>query len=92
MNDINVNGSRLLPTSGARSAYLDVNGDGYVTSLDGLEVSSFLNTYGMNIYTPDPDCSGPSDNKEASDAVCGNGVKEGAEVCDDGGSNGQAGK
>ena len=39
--------------------------------------------------TGDPDCVSVTDDREAADASCGNGVREGSEVCDDGSQNGQ---
>lgn len=42
---------------------------------------------GLTDYPADPQCSGPTDNREAPDAVCGNGVTESPEQCDDGDQN-----
>ncbi|MCA9213318.1 MAG: hypothetical protein KDB27_09655 [Planctomycetales bacterium] len=48
INDLNVNGSRRLPTTGTGGPpYVDVNGDSYVSPTDALRVINALNQIGQ---------------------------------------------
>lgn len=46
INDINLNGDRVLPASTTRPPFLDVDGDGSISPLDVLAVVNFINERG----------------------------------------------
>jgi hypothetical protein len=46
INDINLNGDRVLPNSATRPPFLDVDGDGSLSPLDVLAVVNFINAQG----------------------------------------------
>jgi large repetitive protein len=46
INDINLNGDRVLPASTTRPPFLDVDGDGSLSPLDVLAVVNFINEQG----------------------------------------------
>lgn len=46
INDINLNGDRVLPASTTRPPFLDVDGDGSISPLDVLAVVNFINDRG----------------------------------------------
>ncbi|XZE21483.1 tandem-95 repeat protein [Pirellulaceae bacterium SH449] len=43
INELNLNGSRILPPSAPRPPFLDVDGDGTISPLDVLQVINFIN-------------------------------------------------